>query len=69
MIFSVSKHLVGHLPRQLPSVVQIGFASLPLTVAAQARRFRRIDLHPAYGIVQISLLHGSIVDLFAQLDV
>ena len=29
MICPISKHLVGHLPRELPSSVQIGFASLP----------------------------------------
>jgi hypothetical protein len=32
------------------------------------RRFRRIDLHSAYGIVRFNWLHGLIVDMFAQLD-
>src|ERR1035437_5413910 len=44
---------------------EVSFGSLMLNAC---RRLRRIDLHPAHGIVLFSLLHSAIVALFAHFN-
>ena len=41
-------------------------ASCDALVLDACRRLRGIDLHPAYGIVLFSLLHGAIMAVFAH---